>query len=272
MNAYEKSIQDSLENIQIEPDEILRYRLMLGIKSGAVGLREVKRKIPVRAAVFAAVIAGLIFTTAFSYRNEIVSIINQVIFGNSTAAQVEYTDIMSSGSWGVKNREDLPDAKDYPLGMFDTLEEARLAAPFPIMVPSYLPDNVTGLYSVGVWRVEDPDNPWMHFVEVNYTIRLKNNGESGLMLRQVYAGPDAYFEIKQVFPIEIDKVMVGDAEAVLISAPERFPNNDGTVRINYDLIGYSLNWINDGIAYELRADYHDYYTPEIMIKIAESIS
>ena len=34
---------------------------------------------------------------------------------------------------------------------------------------------------------------------------------------------------------------------------------------------YTLYWLSDGIAYELRADYHDGYTPETMIKIAESV-
>ena len=272
MNTYETFIYDSLENMQIEPNEILRYKVILSAEIGTESAYMYRRKPSLRSVVLAAVAIALIFTTAFSYRYEIISVINQVVFGNSTATQMEYDNILELGSWGVRNREDLPDAKDYPIGVFDTLEEAQQAAPFPIKIPSYLPDNVTGLWSVGVWRVEDPDNPWMHFVSVSYAIRLKNNGKSSLMLRQTYAGPDAYYVIEHVSPVEIEKVMVGDIEAVLISAPQRTVHSDGTVNINKKITHYSLNWIDNGIAYELRADYHDYYTPEIMIKIAESVS
>ena len=270
MNTYEKIIQESLENIQTEPGEAFRTRVMKSAVSMTDNnVRVYRRRLPVRVAAIAAVIAAFILATAFTFGNEIVGVIKQIMFGDSTATQVVSDNELYIGSWGVMNRGDLSDAIDYPLGLFDTLEEARQAAPFPIREPSYLPDNVTGLRNVGVWRVELLDGPWIHHVNLSYDIALKSGGIAVLQLSQMYAGPDAYFEIENVSPIE--NVMVGDSEAVLISAPEKFVLGDGTVIKNDDMIGYTLNWLKDGIAYELSVDYHDGYTPETMIRIAESI-
>ena len=130
------------------------------------------------------------------------------------------------------------------------------------MGPTFLPDNVTGLNSVGVYRSEEPDGPDMHFVIVSYNIALNGGGNAILQLRQFYAGPDAYYDLETVFGIE--KVMVGDSEAVLISASAKD-------WVDTEDINYTLYWLNDGIAYELGAEYHDGYTPETMIKIAESV-
>jgi len=269
MNTYERAVQESLENIQSTPSAGLRSRIMNSVDSGIEEKTPlIWRRVPIRAALIAALVCIIAFTTAFTYGNEIVTAIKQLMFGDSIATQVVSDDDHYIGSWGVMSRNEL-DAKDYPLGLFDTLEEARHVAPFQIREPSYLPDNVTGLRDVGVWRVEDPDNPWMHFVILSYDIALKHGGVSILQLRQTYAGPDAYFVVENVSPMDL--VMVGDSEAVLISAPEKFIQNDGTVVINENIVGYTLCWLEDGIAYELQADYHDGYTPETMIKIAESV-
>jgi len=271
MNTYENTIQESLENIQTEPGEALRARVMKSAVSMTDSTRIYRRRLPVKVAVIAAVIAAFLLTSAFAYGSEIVSVIKQIMFGDSIATQVvSDSENPYVGGWGVMDREDLSEDTDYPLGLFDTLEEARQAVPFTIREPSYLPDNVTGLRDVGVWRVEDPDNPWMHFVNLSYSIALKNGGESILQLMQIYGGSDAYLDIESVSPIE--KVMVGETEAVLVSAPEKFLLDDGSVIINDDIIGYTLYWIKDGIAYELSADYHDGYTPDTMIRIAESIN
>jgi hypothetical protein len=269
MNAYEKVIQESLENIQVDPSEALRNRVMRSANYGTDCLRVYRRRFPVRAAVIAAIITVLTFTTAFAYGNEIVGVIRQLMFGDSIATQVVGDNDLYVGSWGVMNRDDLIDANDYPLGLFDTLEEARQVAPFPIREPTYLPDNITGLRNVGVWRVEIEDGPWMHFVVLSYDIELKDGGVSILQLRQTYAGPDAYFVIENVSPIE--RVVIGNSEAVLISEPDVNAFDDGAVITNVDTIGYSLYWLSDGIAYELSARHHDGYTMEVMIRIAESI-
>jgi len=271
MNVYESSICDSLESMQIEPSENLRDRLMLSAVRGTEPKQGYRRRLPVKAVAIAAIISTLVLATAFTYGDEIVSIIKQVMFDDSTATQVVYNNNHRIGSWGVMNREDLPNARDYPIGMFDTLEEARLAAPFPLQELTYLPDNVTGLESVGVWRVEDPNNPWMHFVILNYAVHLSYGAHVYLELMQVYAGPNAYFEIENVSSIE--KVVVGDAEAVLISLTDMLPQDDGTVIIKDEITGHSLSWLNDGIAFTLTASYHGgEYTPETMIRIAESVS
>jgi len=269
MNTYERAVKVSLENIQSSPRAGLKSRIMSSVDSGNEEKTPlIWRRVPIRAALIAALVGVIALTTAFTYGTEIVTVIRQLMFGDSIATQVIRDNDHFIGSWGVMNRNEL-DAVYYPLGLFDTLEDARQAAPFPIREPSYLPDNVTGLRDVGVWRVEDPDNPWMHFVVLSYDIALKHGGESILQLRQTYAGPDAYFVIENVSPMEL--VMVGSSEAVLISAPEKFIQNDGTVVINEDIVGFTLSWLKDGIAYDLQTDYHDGYTPETMIRIAESI-
>ncbi|MDR0490517.1 MAG: hypothetical protein LBH28_04650 [Oscillospiraceae bacterium] len=270
MNAYERTIQEALENIQSSPNASLRSRVMNSADSGiGESMPIFRRRVTARAALISVVFAVVALTTAFTYGNQIVGVIRQVFFGDSVASQIVSDVDLYVGSGGVVNRGDLSEATDYPLGVFETLEEARQAAPFPISEPSYLPANVTGLRNVGVWRVEAEEGPWMHFVIVSYDIELTGGGVSILGLRQTYAGPDAYLEIESVSPIE--KVMVGDSEAVLISAPEKFVQGNGTVIINEDIVGYTLSWLKDGVAYELQANYHDGYTPETMIRIAESI-
>jgi hypothetical protein len=269
MNAYERNVKDCLEDIQVEPSVALRIRVMRSANNGVNDSNVFRRRFPVRAALIAAIITALAFTTAAAYGNEIVGVIRQLMFGDSIATQVVSDNELYVGSWGVMNRSDLSEAIDYPLGFFDTLEEARQAAPFPISEPSYLPDNISGLRNVGVWRVEIEDGPWMHFVELSYDIELKDGGVSILQLRQTYAGPDAYFYIENVSPMEL--VMVGGSEAVLISESDVNVFNDGAVITNVDTIGYTLYWLSNDIAYELSASHHDGYTPEVMIRIAESI-
>lgn len=229
-----------------------------------------RRRIPVRAAVLAAVVAALVLTTAFTFGNEIVGVIRQVMFGDSIAKHVVSDNSHYLGYMGVMNIADLSDAGDYPRGLFNTLEEARQAAPFPIRAPDYLPENITGLNSVGVWCAEVENGPWMHFAIVSYDIALELGGNSILQLRQVYAGPDAYFDIESVSSIE--KVMVSDVEAVLVTTEGKSDFGDGNVIINVSDTAYALYWLKYGVAFELSVDFHDGYTPETMIRIAESIT
>jgi len=260
MKMYERLILESLENIQDAPGEALRVRVMNNITCGENGLRFYRRKLPVRVTVVAAVLSVLILTTAFTFGHEIVGAIKHLVFGGSTASQVVYENVLQIGSVEIRNREDLSDARDYPIGIFETLEEARQAAPFKIMKPAYLPNNIIGLRNVGVWRVECLDDTVMHFVSLNYDIALENGDSGSLVLRQTYAGPNAYFVIEN--RSSIAKAMVGDIESLLITEKEGGNNN---------VIGYTLYWLQDGIAYELSAECPDGYTPETMIRIAESI-
>jgi len=263
MNTFEKTIQESLKTIQSSPSAGLKYRVMRSIDNeGEVNAPVFWRRIPVRAALIAALIGVVALTTAFTFGDRIISVVQQLIFGNSVAKQVELAEGYGKGSIGVMNRSSLIEDAIYPLGSFETLEEAREVAPFPIRVPTFLPDNVTGLNSVGVYRSEEPDGPDMHFVIVSYNITLNGGGNAILQLRQFYAGPDAYFDLETVS--EIEKVMVGNSEAVLISASAKD-------WVDTEDISYTLYWLNDGIAYELGAEYHDGYSPETMIKIAESV-
>jgi hypothetical protein len=110
--------------------------------------------------------------------------------------------------------------------------------------------------------VEIPDKPDMHFVILGYDIALEHGGSGILQLRQTYAGSDAYFVIENVSPIEL--VTVGDSEAVLVST-------EAVEWVATDDIGFKLYWLSEGIAFELSSDYHDGYTAETIIRIAESI-
>jgi hypothetical protein len=58
----------------------------------------------------------------------------------------------------------------------------------------------------------------------------------------------AYIVIEHISPA-IEKVMVGDTEAVLISAPEKFILGDGTVIINEGMIRYALQYFHIRIYY-----------------------
>ena len=257
MNTYENATKEFLENLQISPSEALRDRVMQSVGDGEIKHRAFKRRLSIKAAIIAAVIATLVLTTAATYGSEVVNAIKQVIFGDSIGTQIDSEHELYIGSWGIMNRNNLDGAVDYPLGLFDTLEKARLAAPFYIKEPSYLPESIAGLRNVGVWRLEDPDNPWMHFVTLNYD--LKGDGRL-LELKQVYAGPDAYIKVETIS--SIGKIMVGDIEALLVSS-------DGHDDVINDQ-SYSLWWIKDGIAYEL-SSYQDIADLETLIAIAESI-
>ena len=257
MNTFENAIKESLENLQVLPSEALRNRVMQSVGDGVSNPRDFKRRLSVKAAVIAAVIAMLVLTTAATYGSEIVTAIKQVVFGDSIGTQLDPEHVLYIGSWGIMNRSNLDGAADYPVGLFDSLEEARLAAPFHIKEPSYLPNSVAGLRNVGVWRVEDPENPWMHFVTLNYD--LVGDGRL-LELKQVYAGPDAHIEVETIS--SIGKIMVGDVEALLVSS-------DGRDDVINDQ-SYSLWWIMDGIAYELSC-YRDVANLETLLAIAESI-
>ncbi|MCL2820274.1 MAG: hypothetical protein FWD38_05525 [Oscillospiraceae bacterium] len=209
-------------------------------------------------------------TTVFAYSTGIVSVLKQVVFGDSIARQVVFDDDFTAGTMGVINRTELSTAPDYTQGLYTTLEEARLIAPFSIREPSYLPDNVTGLQSVGVWRVETTETPWLHYVIIVYDITLKNGNSSVLQLWQTYAGDNAFLLIDNISPVE--KVIIGDIEGVLISSTGYFYDIDGKQIFDDNITAYHLNWLKDGIAYNLHVEYHDGYTLETMIKIAESIS
>ena len=276
MNTFENVIKESLEDIQVKPSEALHDRIMKSVVSGRDFQRFYRRKSYVRVAILAAVIAAFLLTTAATYGSEIVAAIKQVIFGDSIGTQIVPEHELYLGSWGIMNRSNLDGAVDYPLGVFDTLEEAREAAPFYIREPAYLPDSVSGLRSIGVWRVEDPDNPWMHFVSLNYEIPFKFevdgvvvSGTRLLSLEQTYGGPDAYISVNTIFDIE--KTMVGSNEAVLIHNEGRSLTVDAEVIIVPQNKSYTLCWMNDGIAFVLENDYPDGVDLDTMIKIAESV-
>jgi len=66
MNKFEKAIQESLVSMQAAPSEALRSRIMENADIGIDIMPVYRRRIPVRAAVLAAIITALVLTTAFA--------------------------------------------------------------------------------------------------------------------------------------------------------------------------------------------------------------
>ena len=275
MNSYESIIKESLECIEVAPSEALRIRIMKGVVDGADTQRFYRQKSNIKTVALAAIVSVLVLTTAAAYGNVIVSAIKQIMFGDSIVTQIIPEHKLHLGSWGVMNRSELAGAKDYPLGLFNLLEEARHAAPFLIRVPEYLPKSVIGLRDVGVWRVEDPDSPWMHFVILNYDVPFEynvngiiGNGTSSLTLKQTYGGPGAYISVDTIYNIE--KVMIGNSEAALIIDDGMTLNEDGEEVTILNGSSYTLWWMNDDFAFELVGS-SDIFDLDTMIRIAESI-
>jgi hypothetical protein len=274
MNTYENIIQESMKNMQASPEEELKARIMKSIATGNNTSRVYRHRISVRMALIAAVIACFILTTAFAFGTEIYAAVSQLVFGDSTATQIVYFDDDNKiGSVGIMNRTDLEDATDYPLGLFDTIEEAREAAPFHIREPAYLPKGVSALRSVAVWRVEAEYGPWMHLVDLYYDVPFildgtRMYGGNFLSIRQMYGGPEAYITVSTVFNLE--KAMVRNNEAVfIINEGANFINDEGETITQSGHI--SLWWMNDGIAFELTNLKPGIVDQEAMIRIAESI-
>jgi hypothetical protein len=215
-------------------------------------------KRPKFAIIAATVVFGVILTTTvFAYGGEIMNVIQQFMFGNSIAAQVETIDggdemgIDDSGvigsRWIIRNRSDFAEWKDMS-GRYvyiETLDEAREITPFEIQEPEFIPDAILGDIHVIYFE----DKTYGYDVYLKYAVGIE---EYDLNLFQYYAGPDAYLEFTTIDPIQ--KIMVGDIEA-FVEISDVYAN---------------LYWIKDEILFNLECGLY-VYDLETLIKIAESV-
>jgi len=213
-----------------------------------------RRPVIVIAACFVLVFAMSV--TAFAYGGEILNAIKSFMFGDSSATQVEYIEDRIV-SMVIVNRSELVDHdKGTGLVHYDSLEEANRYVPFTVKVPSYLPDNVIG-FSHPIIAQRKLDGTAGYDVFIQYKVDDPDNiDELNLMnIDQYYIGPNAYIELETIAPIQ--KVMVGDVEALLVST-------EGYL----DYVQFFLYWIKDDILYEV---INGCYDLETIITIAESV-
>ena len=247
-----------------------------------------------RLIAIAAVIILALSTTAIALGGEIAAVLGRVSFGGSQATQVEPHAREDGSDHGnshrFENRRALEVEENYGDGIleardehvrtrfFETVEEARLAAPFELAEPAYLPENVMGFGGAYVYHLTFEEAPDMHAANFWYHIDIPNDfgipyGGS-LSVWQEYVGPDATMDMTTTARIE--KVTVGGIEAVLkvfdSNADGFGPSDDDPYR-GWPSCG--ITWIENGFMCELfnkaiRAD--ALYGIDTMIAIAESMS
>ena len=238
--------------MQDEPSETLKDRVLESTVTRTGEPYAVKRSVGLKAALIAASITVFVLVTGFAYGAEIIATIQQFMFGESSAVQVEELN----GGRGVigfriVNRSLADSTKHDGVTQFTSIEEANQFATFTIKAPRYLPENVIGLEYVAVQRYTDGSAGYD--VYVHYRVEIPN-GTDGLNLNQYYAGPDAHVELETVHSIQ--KVMVGDIEASLVYAED-------------SMARYSLYWLKDCILYELTSG--GSFDLETILAIAESV-
>jgi len=201
----------------------------------------------------AAVIVLLLSATAFAYGGEIVGALKEFMFGNSSAVQVDEIE-NAVLKFRIVNRSVADPTKMYGLDRFDTIEEANRFAGFTIKAPSYLPENVIGLYHVWVQGNEagTPGNE----VFIQYNVETPG-GTANFHIGQYFAGADAYIELETIEPIQ--KVMVGDIEASLVYTEDSTPG-----------VQYHLYWMKNDILYQFLVPV-GCFDFETALAIAESI-
>ena len=219
--------------MQADPGSELRGRVLEGAMDAAAPVRPTRRRVGLKTALIAAVLVLLSLTTAAAYGNEIIAVIEQFMFGGSSAARVESIgDGNVAIGFEIVNRDKKVDPNRAYGGFykFGTVEEARQAAPFDLKAPSWIPE---GLKLTGVDLLRYRDKSYAYDAHVTYEIWFPEGGNGRLTLFQYYAGPGATVDLKTVEPLQ--KVMVGDIEASVVQYGKE-PH---------------LYWMQDDILFEL---------------------
>ena len=247
-----------------------------------------------RLIAIAAVLILALTTTAIAFGGEMAAVLKRVSFGGSEATQVE-PHVREDGSdhrnfHRFENRRALEVEENYGDGIleardehvrtkfFETIEEARLAAPFELAEPSYLPENVMGFSGAYVYHLTFEEAPDMHAANFWYHIDIPSDFDipygGSVSVWQEYVGPDATIDMTTTSSIE--KVMVGGIEAIF-EVSDSYP--DGYSPTDADPYRfwprYIIKWLEYGFYFELtnqaiRAD--ALYSLDTMIAIAESMS
>jgi len=238
-----------------------------------------KRRISGRTVLIAAIIAALTITTALAYGG----VIQEFIFGDSRAVRVEVVEepnTQGTASYWIDGEEievvetepmriavynqngveligrvsdTTPFYVGLPMDGWDEWDDQY--APFTIRKPSYLPmDSALSLVQLAQDEYGDA---------VAVTLNFTFGGGSSWVLGQFYVGQEGYFELETTYPIE--KVMIGDIEALLMEMPIAVSGVDQTWRV--------LTWMSDGYVFMLdhAADTTQGLDLETLIAIAESI-
>ena len=247
---------------------------MMKIKPSEDTLSEVmkmtkdKRGTAPKTLLIAAVLCVLTFAlvgTAFAYGDEII----QFMFGDSRAEQVDSIDseIDENGSthafltkFEIVNASDVVDYRnsieyrnnDFSYESFSSFDEASQAASFDMKKPSYIPDNAT-VRDVEIIRLND--QTYSYDAQIYYSVRLPDGNDSFLILNQFYAGPGAYVDLKVVDEFTLEKIMIGDIEAMMVR----------------DDVATVIHWMKDEIFFVMFSTITNGYDFETLLKIAESV-
>jgi len=271
MNNHETLIYENLKNIQENPGEILRDKILTSAQMNAAPV-PYRRRFGIKTVLIAAVIAAVTTTTAFAYSDDIMGVLMRITTGNMTAEQMKEP---IPGRNYVMIYEVVNEVEDFNIELlengkhinFSTFEEASENAKFNITVPAFLPEgmeleiisvNQSAHHAVLTYYKEFPSysSDGSVYMDPNYRF---------LFIYQTYVGQDAYLDIKTIYPV--DTIMVGDIEAFLLDRSETLWTSDE----NFMWIP-NLLWIKDGIFYNMTLEGWDGIDSiETIITIAESI-
>ena len=236
--------------------------------SEVMKMTENKRGTAPKTLLIAAVISVLTFAlvgTAFAYGDEII----QFMFGDSRAEQVDFIDsntdedgststfltkfeiVDASDVVGYRNSPEYRN-HDYTYESFSSFEDAHQAAPFDMKKPSYIPDDAT-LRDVEIIRLND--HTYSYDAQLYYSVRQPDGKDSFLLLNQFYAGPGAYVDLKVVNEFTLERIMIGDIEAMMIQ--------DDVLTVIY--------WMKDEIFFAMSSTITNGYDLETLLKIADSV-
>ena len=235
----------------------------------AEGKHRLRRSLVLAAAVFSAVW----LTATFAYGDNIAGIIQQFMFGKSSAKQVD----TPAHQFEIVNWSGLT-KKRGKAGQFATVEEARENTPFAIKIPSYLPRGEEPKF-IHVSRFKQKDGKYAHVFRIVYGLEVSYGEIAAFHLFQYYIGPDAYINLKT--SASIQKVMIGDIEATAVGGGGDYINIKTSETIQKVIIsdievtadtvsagGVTLYWMQDEILFEM---YSDNYDLDTLIAIAETM-
>jgi hypothetical protein len=207
--------------------------------------------------ITAAVLVGLLSTTALAYGGTIINFVRgETQFGDSTVTQIDWED------WNNRDFSDYDVAngirivnriavqeRDWESEVQGTFEQVNAAMPFEVAKPSYVPfsgGEFTFTGDAGAYRV-------------NMSYR---RGNASISLTQYFAGPDATLEIEN--PLEMATfTMLDGVEGLAFFYEYDNPDDAGDEHVQ-------IWWVNGGNAFTLQA-YGFEYDLDTLIKIAESL-
>ena len=212
-----------------------------------------------RSLILIAVAAILLITTVAVYGNDIINVIQQFMFSDSSITQVEKIetgdeiDGTTLNMWIIKNRSEFAEWGDRfgRYVSFGTLDKALEIIPFEIQEPKFIPGVVFNIANVICFD----------YTTYGYDIWIQYSVDEiyELNLYQYYVGPDAYIEYTTIESIQ--KVMVGGIEASVTMWDIWGDDSAKYMR---------LIWIKDEIMFRLECGSY-VYDLDTLIQIAESI-